>query len=201
MRKFAGLTAALTGATWIVPWPAHAHLVQTGFGTFYDGMVHLAITPEDLLVVVGLGLLAGMCGAAASRAALVALPAGWLIGGAAGMWWPAAGPPPVLTTVTFGAVGVLVALDRALPRLLVVALAGAAGLVHGAANGTTLAAAGMDWLGLVGVGTAVFFAATVLPALVVSLRAQWTRIAVRVAGSWIAAAGLLMLGWLSRGQG
>jgi hypothetical protein len=30
------------------------------------------------------------------------------------------------------------------------------------------------------------------------LPAGWPRIAVRVAGSWIAAAGLLTLGWLAR---
>jgi hypothetical protein len=29
----------------------------------------------------------------------------------------------------------------------------------------------------------------------VRLHASWARIAVRVAGSWIAASGLLMLGW------
>jgi hypothetical protein len=32
----------------------------------------------------------------------------------------------------------------------------------------------------------------------VQLRASWARIAVRVAGSWIAASGLLMLGWAVR---
>ena len=37
-------------------------------------------------------------------------------------------------------------------------------------------------------------------ACVVSLRAGWARIAVRVAGSWVAAIGLLMLGWSLRGS-
>jgi hypothetical protein len=32
----------------------------------------------------------------------------------------------------------------------------------------------------------------------VALRAPWTRIAVRVAGSWIAAIGLLLAGWALR---
>jgi hypothetical protein len=36
-------------------------------------------------------------------------------------------------------------------------------------------------------------------AFVIQLRAYWARIAVRVAGSWIAASGLLMLGWSFRG--
>jgi len=34
---------------------------------------------------------------------------------------------------------------------------------------------------------------------VVWLRPPWTRIAVRVVGSWIAAIGLLLLGWGLRG--
>ena len=33
-------------------------------------------------------------------------------------------------------------------------------------------------------------------AAVVSLRAGWARIAVRVAGSWVAAVGILMFGWM-----
>jgi hypothetical protein len=35
---------------------------------------------------------------------------------------------------------------------------------------------------------------------VVSLRMPWTRIAVRVTGSWIAATGLLLLGWTLSGR-
>jgi hypothetical protein len=36
---------------------------------------------------------------------------------------------------------------------------------------------------------------------VVVLRATWARVVVRVAGSWIAAIGLLMLGWTVRVAG
>ena len=36
-----------------------AHLMETGFGGFYDGIAHLLMTPTDLLVVVGLSILAG----------------------------------------------------------------------------------------------------------------------------------------------
>jgi hypothetical protein len=38
----------------------------------------------------------------------------------------------------------------------------------------------------------------ILSAEVTALPAGWPRIVVRVVGSWIAAAGLLMLGWLMR---
>jgi hypothetical protein len=50
-------------------------------------------------------------------------------------------------------------------------------------------------IALLGLVSAVFVLVTLAAAFVVRLRWQWTRIAVRVAGSWIAASGLLMLGW------
>jgi len=68
-------------------------------------------------------------------------------------------------------------------------------------DGSTMAAAGTDRLGMIGASVSVFLVITLSSALVVSLRANWTRVAVRAAGSWIAAIGLLMLGWLVRGQG
>jgi hypothetical protein len=36
-------------------------------------------------------------------------------------------------------------------------------------------------------------------ALVIALREPWVRVAVRVTGSWVAAVGLLILGWSLRG--
>jgi hypothetical protein len=51
------------------------------------------------------------------------------------------------------------------------------------------------------VSLAVFVLVALVAALVVSLRAQWVRVTVRVAGSWIKAIGLLMLGWTYRGMG
>jgi hypothetical protein len=59
-------------------------------------------------------------------------------------------------------------------------------------------AGGAILLGLSGAVSAVFCLLAILSAQVTTLRAGWTRIAVRVGGSWIAAAGLLMLGWLAR---
>ncbi|MBW2327674.1 MAG: hypothetical protein JRF45_14630 [Deltaproteobacteria bacterium] len=51
------------------------------------------------------------------------------------------------------------------------------------------------------VSLAVFVLVALVAALVVSLRAQWARVTVRVAGSWITAIGLLMLGRTYRGMG
>ena len=52
---------------------------------------------------------------------------------------------------------------------------------------------------LLGVGLSIFTLVSFTAAFVASLRADWTRIAVRVAGSWAFAIGLLMIGWTIRG--
>jgi hypothetical protein len=59
--------------------------------------------------------------------------------------------------------------------------------------------AGAGLLGLLGMLAALFVLIALVAACVVSLHQQWARIAVRVAGSWMAAIGLLMLGWTLRG--
>jgi urease accessory protein len=186
---------ALVGGFCLYPGPAHAHLVQTGFGTFYDGMAHVFFTPADLLLIVGFGLLAGSSGAVAARSVLFALPVAWLIGCLMGFLFVNVGSIKSLTTFSFGLVGLLVALNVRLQVPWLVSLAVVAGLLHGFSDGPTA-----DWLTLAGATTAIFIPVTLLAALVVSLRVYWARITVRVAGSWIAAIGMLMLGWLVHGK-
>ncbi len=65
----------------LLPAAASAHLVESGFGDFYDGALHLIVTPGDLLIVIGIALLGSLQGAASARAMLVSLLAGWLAGG------------------------------------------------------------------------------------------------------------------------
>lgn len=194
LRRTAFLGAALCATAG----PASAHLVRTGFGTFYDGIVHLVMTPIDLLAVVGLGLLGGLLGKRAARGAVLALPGGWLAGGLAGAAFPGQQELPWATALGVVAVGLLVAGNARVPRAAFVALACALGVLHGFVTGATTAAAGGDLLTVAGAVLAVFTLASLVPAAVVSLRAEWTRSAVRVAGSWIAAIGLLTLGWLAR---
>ena len=83
---------------------------------------------------------------------------------------------------------------------MVTALAVVVGTVHGWLNGAGIAESQRELLGLVGIASVVFVLVALASAFVVSLRAAWTRIAVRVAGSWVAAIGLLMLGWNLRGS-
>jgi hydrogenase/urease accessory protein HupE len=190
--------AALAG---LAASPVHAHLVETGFGAFYDGLAHVAVTPADLLVVVAIALFAGQRGRGAARLALFALPVAWLAGGLVGARWPEATVWPLWTTLTFAVAGALVAVNVKLRNAGVTLLAVVAGLLHGLVNGATMAPGGSAPLALAGAITAIFCATAILSAEATALPAGWPRVAVRVAGSWIAAAGLLMLGWLLRPGG
>jgi urease accessory protein len=179
---------------------ADAHLVTTGLGPVYDGIGHLLLTPEDLVPIVALALLAGLRGARAGRLALFVLPAAWLGGGLLGLQAGVAVTAPV-PAVSFLLFGFFVAADLKLPDGAVAALAAGLGLAHGFLNGPALAGNGRGALGLLGVAAVAFVLVALASALVVSLEAPWTRIAVRVAGSWIAAIGLLLLGWSLRAHG
>jgi hypothetical protein len=55
--------------------------------------------------------------------------------------------------------------------------------------------------GLLGIAAALFVIVALVAAATVALRPRWTRIAVRVAGSWVVAVGMLMLGWTLAAQG
>ncbi len=186
----------------ILSWPgaAHAHLVTTGLGPVYDGISHLFLTFDDLLPVVAMAFLSGLNGPAAGRRTLFTLPVAWLAGGAAGYLSGIALLPAGITSVSLLTLGILTAADLRLAPRVVTALAVILGFVHGWLNGAAIAAAGREASGLVGITGAIFLLAALASAGVVSLRQPWARIVVRVAGSWIAAIGLLLLGWTLSGR-
>jgi urease accessory protein len=186
------------GALLLWPWCAEAHLVTTGLGPVYDGIGHLLMTPEDLLPILTLALCAGLQGAGSGRRVLSVLPSAWLVGGCVGLL--AHGLPGFpLSALSLCILGTLVAVELALPLPAVTALALGLGLGHGVLNGVAMQQAGIGVRGLLGSLAALVVLVALVAAGVVSLHQQWTRIAVRVAGSWMAAIGLLMLGWALRG--
>jgi hydrogenase/urease accessory protein HupE len=196
----ARLSRIVPGAAFVFLLPAtsHAHLVNTGLGPFYDGVSHFALTPEDLLPALAMALLAGQGGSRAGRLTLFALPGAWLLGGLAGITFPTISSATALTTVSFLALGGLVAAEARLRPEWVAGLALVVGLLHGTLNGAAMSQAKLGALGLVGIVSTLFVVVALAAAMVVALRAPWTRIAVRVAGSWIVAIGLLLLGWSFR---
>ncbi len=191
---------AIGAALLSTPSVALAHLVNSGLGPFYDGALHLLLSPGDLLGLLAAALLAGLRGARAGRLAVVVLPAAWLLAGLVGLNLPSAPELPWLSVLSFMVLGVLVAADAKLTPFAVAALAGIYGVLHGLLNGAALAAIGAGPSAMLGIVMTVLVLALLSSAAVVPLRAAWARVAVRVAGSWVAAVGMLMLGWLAQGS-
>lgn len=178
--------------------PVEAHLNSTGMGPIYDGLMHFLTSPEDFIPVLALALLTGLRGAAYGRRASFTLPLMWLGGSLFGLSAAAANGGPVFSSFWFLLLGGLVIADAKLSVRAVTALAALLGLIHGYMNGTGMDRSGFALIALLGLTCGVFVLVVLASAFVVQLRAQWARIAVRVAGSWIAASGLLLLGWALR---
>lgn len=192
------LVAAIGGlALASCPSRAEAHLVTTGLGPLYDGFLHFALAPEDLVPVLALALLAGLRGVTHGRRALFVLPAAWLLGGVIGLTVHR-GVSLIWTALSFVLLGGLVASDARLPLGATTLLAALLGLGHGYLNGAALAQPGLGTVGLLGIVAAVFTLVALAASFAVPLRAVWARVVVRVAGSWIAAIGLLLIGWAIR---
>ena len=189
-------SAALAGVA-AASSPAEAHLVTTGLGPVYDGLAHFVLSPEDLVPVLALALLAGLRGPTPARWALFVLPAAWLAGCLFGRF--AAMPVgDFLPAASFVVVGGLVALGAPLPPVAIAGLAGLLGFAHGVADAASMTAADGSWPTLLGIGAGVFVGFALMAGIVLPLRSRVARTVVRVAGSWIAAAGILLVGWVLR---
>jgi hydrogenase/urease accessory protein HupE len=197
----AGFRVALAAAfvTALLPSRAEAHLPSVGLGPIYDGLFHFLLSPEDIIPVFALALFVGLRGAEYGRRALFVLPAAWLAGGLLGLL-AGANRGGAFAFLSFLLLGGLVAANAQLSLRTTTVLAALIGLFHGYWNGAGMDRFGDGALALLGLTFAVFVIVAVASSLVVPLQQQWTLIVVRVLGSWIAASGLLMLGWRLRGK-
>ncbi len=190
-QRMLGIAAVLL----VLPAAAQAHLTGTGLGPFYDGVTHFFLSPEQIIPILALSLFAGMRGRRTGRLVLFLLPCAWFAGGLLGLYRPATGQFSLLACFSFLVLGALIATDINLQPRFVVLLALGFGFALGYVNGSDFSTTNVGTLGVFGTATSIFVLVALAAALVASLHAPWTRIIVRVAGSWIVAAGLLLLGW------
>jgi len=181
-----------------------AHLVPTGLGPWGDGMARLLLQPLDLLLLVGLVLVAVQSGRRWSDRLGLVLPLSWLMGGLAGLGLGVDLPLEVPCTAIVTAVGVLVTLGPVLRlgelldgRLLLTAATGLP-LLFGLVAGSSLAGHVGALPALLGEAVAIAVVTALLLMVLAAPHPRWLALGLRVVGSWIAASGLLMLGWLSR---
>jgi len=177
----------------LAPLPAFAHPMQ-GVGDFYAGMLHPLITIETVLPLIGLSLLAGQQRREAAIPLLAAFPAALI----AGTLLAASGNVPyslaIVQLVLTAGFGILVALARSVPSWLLVLLAAVLGISVGWANAAELVGQVSRFRFVTGLAVVGLLLLVYGNGLVRNLKPEWTQIAVRVAGSWIAAVSILVLG-------
>ena len=175
-----------------------AHLTPTGFGAWGDGMARLFLEPTELLLVMGLVLLAVQAGRSVSDRLPLLLPLVWLLGGLIGLSLPSPLLLAAICTGLLAALGVLVALGQRLRPPLLLPLAGGLAGLFALVAGSALAGHAGALAALLGETIAIAVLTTLLIQLLAPPHPRWRAIAIRVGGSWITAASLLMLGWLVR---
>lgn len=174
---------------------AQAHSAAKGIGDFYAGALHPLTSLEHVLPFLAFGILAGQQGKKAEPV-LGAFCLALLGGAVLSLWMP--GTPWIsvanlASSVVFGA---LVALARPIPASLFFAIAIGFGLTHGFANGEGMEPGGKAYLFIPGValaGLVVIAYGFITTDWLLRKQVGWVRIALRVAGSWIAAIGILVL--------
>jgi urease accessory protein len=173
----------------------HAHGTVPGIGAFYNGALHPLATPAQLMALMGLGLLVGQhmqprnAAAAPPLLALAAaLAAGLLLHRLAG--------DPDTDRLLLGLALVLggaVLAARTLPAAALVVLATATGAAVALGSGPEGVQGRDRWVMLAGSGLAALLVSSYVAVMVSMARPPWLKVAVRVLGSWIASAALLVL--------
>ena len=176
--------------------PAEAHIVASRLGDFYAGALHPLTGLEDALLWGVLGVLAGTQAVGRARWLVVLFPAGLLAGFAAGV----AGGEPDFPLADAGFMVVLGGLLAGAVRLPGPVLGGVAmllGVLRGVANAAGTGADTNLLLFAGGLAMAGYATITLVAAWTQAFRAQspgWRMIALRAAGSWVAAVGLMVGG-------
>ena len=187
--------AAIAGCLMAAASAARAHTAAREVGDFYAGVLHPVTALEHVLSFVALGLLVGQQGRKASPAVLM-FSMLLMLGATSALWLPAVPYAGLLNIASAVLLGGLIALARPLPVALTQGISVVFGLSHGFANGTAIVGAVKPYLFIPGIGLAGLIVPAwgmILTDFVMRQRAGWMHIAVRVAGSWIAAIGILVL--------
>lgn len=188
----------VVGVVLAAPAPAFAHSPIEGMNDFYNGVLHPALVPSQLMLLIALGLYLGQRDVAQNQPPI----ASFLVAAALGLMVTGFTPivdlqlPVLATTIVVGA---LVAADWQWGRLGRMAL----GLVAGLLLGLDSAQESLTGLTRLVALFGCYIGMTLLLIFPMALadrfnQQEWQRIGVRVVGSWLVAAGVMVVAFLSR---
>jgi urease accessory protein len=190
MSLFVRLFALALLALW--PESSEAHSPIPGIGAFYGGLLHPFLVPSQLLLLLAVNLAVGGSGRASAHlgsiAATIGLAAGLVLGSLLRV-------EAISSTILL-----IAALAFAIPVIFAATLAPTIALMFSFSAGALV---GVDSTPESGPSGAVVMAATgtfvggalltiVVLALSLSVSRDWQRIGIRVLGSWIATASILV---------
>jgi urease accessory protein len=172
--------------------PALAHAPIMGIGGVFGGMIHALLVPEHGLTLLALGLVLGRQQHGARRSGMLTFAATLACGLVAAALSSEETPAADVLLLATGTLGLLIAAAWMPPRL-VLALGAVAGLMFALdskPDGTSDTESLRMLMGS-GLGAAIALAAVAEGSTY--LRGPIPLIAARVAGSWIAAVGIMVL--------
>lgn len=192
LRPQAAIRNVVAAALCFLPWPAAAHM-PVSTGAFEGGLTHPLLSLEHALAFAAVGFWAGQLGGRAHlRVPVTFLFAIWL-GLVLNLRLVALPFVDIVNFVSLIVFGGLVAAQARPNWLWACAIAGVFGIFHGFANASAMPlqwAPGSFAAGTAAAGTAVMVLCSLATA---KLNKFPLTIVFRVAGSWVAATGLLML--------
>jgi urease accessory protein len=181
---------------------ADAHIVASRLGDFYAGALHPLTDLQDLVLWAAMGVLAGSLGAAKGRWLVLVFPLGLLAGLVLGRVFGVVSAGPAVYAGMILVLGLLLAAAARVPTTLLCAIAFGLALMRGAANAGDLGPEADRLLFAAGLACAGYAAITLTMALTLTFRrpdagpaVAWRGIAIRAVGGWIAAIGLMMMGF------
>jgi hydrogenase/urease accessory protein HupE len=174
-----------------LPAAVAAHPMK-GVGDFYSGMLHPLTALEFLLSWIALAMFAGQQGRKTALLALAIFPSALVLGASLGTVVASPAWLPAMNLVLIPILGLAVVLAISFPTPATVILVALVGLLHGLANGAEITAPVSPWRFIPGLATIAVLVLAYGIGLVRTVKKPWTRIAVRVAGSWITAAGIMI---------
>ncbi|MGY3622620.1 HupE/UreJ family protein [Bradyrhizobium sp. USDA 10063] len=182
--------------------PAEAHIVASRLGDFYAGALHPLMDLQDLILWGAIGGLGGTLGAATGRWLVLVFPLGLLTGLALARSFEITSTGSTVDAAMVLVLGLLLATAVRIPAAALCALAFALAVIRGAANATDLGPETDRLLFAAGLACSGYAAITLVMALVLAFRGAdtsapigWRKITLQALGGWIAAIGLMMVGY------
>lgn len=181
------------GLATLTPIPAFAHPMK-GVGDFYAGMLHPLITIESVLPLVAFSLLAGKQRREAAIPLLTVFPTSLIVGAVLAKAVIARSYLLLMQLILTAILGILVATEQHVAVWILVAISAVLGILVGCTNAVEVLGRVSALRFVAGLAVSGLLLLVYGNGLVRNLKAEWSRVAIRVVGSWIAAVSILVLG-------